>query len=84
MSNLYNRSKNALFNAKTKVSVVALTAASLVTTQAHADLPAGATAAITAIGTDGLAIIDAIWVPLAAIVGGFIVIKLFKRGTSKI
>ena len=55
-----------------------------VTSGAFAALPTAATDAITAINTDGLALIDAIWIPVAAIVGGFILIKLFKRGASKV
>ena len=51
---------------------------------AHAALPTAATDAITGIGTDGLALIDAVWVPVAAVTTGFILIKLFKRGSGKI
>jgi hypothetical protein len=51
---------------------------------AAAELPAAATTAITSIQTDGLAVIDAMWPVIAAIVVGFVIIKLFKRGASKV
>lgn len=47
-------------------------------------LPSGATAALDSIKTDSLAMIDYAWPILAAIVGAFVVIKIFKRVTSKV
>lgn len=46
---------------------------------ASAELPSAATDAITAVQTDGLAMLSAGWPVLAAITGGFVVMKLFKR-----
>jgi len=51
---------------------------------AEAALPAVVGTTITGISTDGLALIDLVWPVVGAIVGGFILIKLFKRGASKI
>lgn len=51
---------------------------------ASAALPAVAATTLDAIETDGLALIDLVWPVLGSILGGFILIKLFKRGASKI
>jgi len=50
---------------------------------AHAALPAEATAAFTTISTGVTDVIAAVWPILAAVVGGFSLMKLFKRGASK-
>lgn len=42
-------------------------------------LPTEATDAITAVQTDGQALIDAGWPVVVAITGGLILIKLFKK-----
>lgn len=52
-------------------------------TSAHAALPAEATAAFTAISgnvTDTLAVV---WPIVTLVTGGFILIKLFKKGANK-
>ena len=51
-----------------------------VTAVAHAALPAAATTAFTTIQEDGLDLIDLAWPVAIAITGGFILLKLFKRG----
>lgn len=51
---------------------------------ASAAVPAAATAALTAIQTDGLSLIDLVWPVVAAILGGFILIRLFRRGANNI
>lgn len=51
---------------------------------ASAALPTVVGATISGIQTDGLALIDLVWPVVGAIIGGFILIKLFKRGASKI
>lgn len=61
----------------------AFVAISLTAGTASAELPSEATAAITAVQTDGLAMIAAGWPVLAALTGGFIVMKLFKRVANK-
>lgn len=57
---------------------------SLGVTTAQAALPTAATTALTDLQTDGLALIDAVWPVVAAITIGFVVIKLFKRGSNKV
>lgn len=64
-----------------KFAAVAVLA--LASVSAHAELPAAATTALTAVQTDGLAMIDAGWPVLGAIVVGFVLMKLFKRVVSK-
>lgn len=54
------------------------------TVTAYAALPATVGTTLTALQTDGLALIDLVWPVVGAIVGGFILLKLFKRGASKI
>lgn len=70
---------------KTKlVKLGALLAAATASAAATAEVPAAATAAITGIQTDGTAMIDAGWPVAAALVGGFILIKLFKKVMGKV
>ena len=51
---------------------------------ASAAVPVAATDAITGIQTDGVAMIEAGWPVVAALVGGFILIKLFKKVMGKV
>jgi hypothetical protein len=53
-------------------------------TVASAALPAVVGTTLTAISTDGMALVDLVWPVVGAITGGFILFKLFKRGASKI
>jgi len=39
---------------------------------------------LTALQTDALALIDLVWPVVVAITIGFVVLKLFKRGVSKV
>ena len=50
---------------------------------AHAALPTEATAAFTGLSTNVNDILTAIWPIVAAVVGGFALIKLFKKGASR-
>lgn len=50
---------------------------------ASAALPTEATAAFTTLSGNVTDIIAAIWPILAAVVGGFALIKLFKKGAAK-
>lgn len=50
---------------------------------ASAALPAGATAAFTALQADGLALIDAAWPVATAVTVGFIILGLFKKAANK-
>lgn len=65
-----------------KASLVALTLAA--SAGAHAALPAWATSMITDAGDNVTAVLTAIGPIIAISVGGFLVIKLIKRGASKI
>jgi len=65
-------------------SVLAVSAVSSSAFAAEGDLPSGATAALDSIKTESLALIDYAWPIIAAIVGAFVVIKIFKRVTSKV
>ena len=50
---------------------------------AHAALPTEATAAFTGLSTNVTDIFTAIWPILATVTGGFVLIKLFKKGANK-
>lgn len=62
---------------------VALVAMALVSLSAQAALPAEATAAFTAISGYVTDIFAAIWPIVATVTGGFVLVKLFKRGANK-
>jgi len=51
---------------------------------AFAALPAGVSTGLTSIQTDGLALVDLIWPVVIAFVSAAIVLKLFKRFSSKL
>ena len=55
----------------------------LVAGSAMAALPTEATAAFTQLSTYVTDILAAVWPIVAAVVGGFALIKLFKRGANK-
>lgn len=67
-------------NTKT-LSVVAV--AALGSVGAHAELPAGAAAAMTSISTLVDDTLAAVWPIATALTVGFIGIKLFKKGANK-
>jgi len=68
-----------------KAKAAALVTASFgVVGSASATIPTEATAGITAVQTDGLAMISAGWPVVAAITGGLILIKLFKKVMGKV
>jgi steroid 5-alpha reductase family enzyme len=69
---------------KTTKQKVALAAVlSVAAASSHAALPEAATNAITSIQTDGVAMIDAFWPVAVAITGGFVILKLFRKGVGK-
>ena len=70
-------------NLSKKLSLVVASAAVL-STNAMAALPEEATTAMTALGADALAMIGLVWTYGSPIVIGFVVWKMFKRGSSKI
>ncbi len=51
---------------------------------ANAALPTEATAAFTAVSGNVTDIFAAIWPIIATVTGGFVLIKLFKKGTGSI
>lgn len=71
-------------NAKTIVLAMVATLLMLAVGLAEAALPAIVGTTITAVQTDGLALVDLVWPAVGALTGAFILIKLFKRGSSKI
>jgi hypothetical protein len=48
----------------------------------YAALPAAATAGLTTLETDVLALVDAIWPVMVAITVAFILLRVFKRGAN--
>jgi hypothetical protein len=69
----------------TQIRLAATAAGSLTAVgSAMAALPAVVGTTLTAISADGLALIDLVWPVVGAITGGFILFKLFKRGSAKI
>lgn len=66
-----------------KLAIATLITTALAATQASAALPTEATDAITAIQTDGTAMISAGWPVVVAIFGGLVIIKLFKKVLSR-
>lgn len=70
-------------NFKTRLAAIVAASAAL-TGVASAAVPAEATAAITGVQTDGLAMISAGWPVVAAITGAFVLIKVFKKIIGKV
>lgn len=64
--------------------VLGLVLAFIASAGAHAALPTEAAAAFTAAQTNVTDILAVLWPIVASLTGGFLLIKLFKRGTSKI
>ena len=64
---------------KYKVALLTAVLSMFAVGAAHAELPAAASSAFTATQTDGLALIDLAWPVMAAIVGGFVLLRLAKR-----
>jgi len=62
--------------------LVALAVFSIGSAEAALSTAIGTT--LTAIQTDGLALVDLVWPVVGAITGAFILFKLFKRGASKV
>lgn len=79
MKKAASRGKNASNKVKTGLLGIALMLGS---TTASAALPQEATDAVTALVTDGSAMIAEFWPVLTAIVIGLVLFKLFKKGTS--
>lgn len=77
--------RRAFFHLRNKVVVAltALTAAMVVSVPVHAALPAEATAAFTTLGTDATSLLAAGWPIIVIVVGGLVVMKLFRKVISK-
>lgn len=58
-------------------------ALAVIGSQAHAVLPAEATAAMTALGTNTTDMLAIVWPVVSLSVGGFALIKLFRKGANK-
>lgn len=67
-----------------KLVVLVVAAVATVSTSAFAVLPASVTASVGTIQTDGQAVFDTVFPVVAVFVGLVVIIKLFKRFTSKI
>ena len=67
-----------------KIKYLAAIVLAAVSIGAHAALPTEATAAFTAVSGNVTDIFAAIWPIIATVVAGFVLIKLFKKGTSAI
>jgi hypothetical protein len=65
------------------IQLAAIAAGGIASGVASAALPTGATAAFTALETDGMALIDAAWPVVTALTVGFIIIGLFKKAAAK-
>ena len=63
---------------------LAVLAAGVTSGAAFAALPTGVTSGLNSIQTDGMALVDAVWPVVIAIVGAVVVLKLFKRFVNKI
>lgn len=72
-----------LAKAKTRVAGAVATGSVLVASSTYAALPTEVGTTFTAIQTDGEALIALAWPVLGAIVGGFVIMKLFRRAVSK-
>lgn len=70
-------------NLKTVVPAVAAFGMLLVA-NAQAALPEEIATGLGVVQTDGLALVDLLWPVVIAITTAFILIKLFKRGASKV
>ena len=76
-----------LQNTKQKLQQLGVVAAGVgasVAAHATSTLPAEATAAFGTLTTNVADILSAVWPIVAAVVSGFVLIKLFKKGAAKI
>ena len=67
-----------------KILAVLIAALSMMSASAFAALPVSVGTTVTAIQTDGTAVFDLVFPVVAAFVGLTVIIKLFKRFTSKV
>lgn len=79
---MYQSAKEMAFKAKNKIAAVGV-AGTLLVEQAQAALPAEATSAFSALSGNVTDVLAAVWPIVALGVGGFTLIKLFKKGASK-
>jgi len=71
-------------NLKNRLSSAVLLGSVMVAGAAHAALPTEATAAFTTVSGNVTDIFAAIWPIVAVVTGGFVLIRLFKKGTGAI
>lgn len=81
-SNLMDLARRTYQSGKNRAAAVG-SVILLVGSQAHAALPAEATAAFTSLSTNVSDVLAAIWPIVGAVVAGFGLIKLFKKGAGK-
>lgn len=74
-----SKTKQALLSRVALINAAALG----VVTSAHAALPAEATAAFTAVSDNATSVLAAVWPIVGLVTGGFILIRLFKKGANK-
>jgi hypothetical protein len=64
-------------------NIVVAAALTVATVAAHAALPTEAASAFTAISTNVTDVLAVVWPIVGMLTGGFVLIKLFKKGASK-
>lgn len=69
---------------RTSLTLVSLFGVALAPLATFAALPTEATDAMTSLSTDGLAMINAGWPVAAVLVGGLIMIGIFKKVAKKV
>lgn len=69
---------------KNRAAHALLLASVMLAGAAQAALPTEATAAFTTVSTSVTDVFAAVWPIIAAVVGGFVLIKLFKKGAGAI
>lgn len=79
----WSAAKRSVCTAGRKSANALAVGGAVVGTAAHAAVPTEATDALTALQTDGLSLIGSGWPVLGAIVGGLILMGIFKRVASK-
>lgn len=67
-----------------RVGAAVIGAVGVVAGTANAALPASISTKLTEVQTDGLALADLVWPVLIALFGSILLMKLFKRFSSKI
>lgn len=75
---------NILQTGKARVSALLAVVVGTFSAGSYAALPAVVGTELTSVQTDALAAIDLVWPVVMAVLGGFIIMKIVKRGANKI